>query len=85
MSDLAVLDDSHVFASCEIEDCDIMVKFKRYKEDSLPRYLILYCCLSFLQCYVHFLTVKVYIISNYQGKRISKKVVKLGHSCEAWA
>ena len=78
MSDLAVLENSHVFASCEIEDCDIMVKFKRCKEDSLPRYLIMYCWLSFLQCYVHFLTVKVYIINNYQGKNVQE-------SCEDWS
>lgn len=34
-----VCNDCEGFAECTVQDCDIMVKFKRFKEDSLPRYV----------------------------------------------
>jgi len=34
------IEGTHSFAECEVEDCDILGQFKRFKADSLPRHVI---------------------------------------------
>ena len=73
------IEGTHSFAECEVEDCDILGQFKRFKADSLPRHVIH----ILLSPYVNPLKDQGILNYLYETPRCFERMLYFVHSIES--